>query len=74
VFNPRPRTTASKAVTPRQIVNDDMPFLVDSITNEFDRREIAPICWPIRAGGAARPRRRPSGFAPETSEGRGLDR
>ncbi|MBS0221477.1 MAG: NAD-glutamate dehydrogenase [Proteobacteria bacterium] len=24
-----------------QIVNDDMPFLVDSIANEFDRREIA---------------------------------
>ncbi len=24
-----------------QIVNDDMPFLVDSITNEFNRREIA---------------------------------
>src|SRR5581483_8388193 len=24
-----------------QVVNDDMPFLVDSITNEFDRREIA---------------------------------
>jgi glutamate dehydrogenase len=24
-----------------QIVNDDMPFLVDSITNEFNRREVA---------------------------------
>jgi glutamate dehydrogenase len=24
-----------------QIVNDDMPFLVDSIANEFNRREIA---------------------------------
>jgi glutamate dehydrogenase len=24
-----------------QVVNDDMPFLVDSVTNEFDRREIA---------------------------------
>jgi glutamate dehydrogenase len=31
-----------------QIVNDDMPFLVDSIANEFNRREIASTCWPIR--------------------------
>ena len=42
VFNP---TLADHGFESRhsvvQIVNDDMPFLVDSITNEFDRREIA---------------------------------
>src|SRR6266850_2603669 len=52
-----------------QIVNDDMPFLVDSITNEFNRREIAPhlLAHPVLAA------RRDLdgdllGFAPETSE------
>ena len=46
-----------------QIVNDDMPFLVDSITNEFNRREIAVhlLAHPVH-GGAARPRRRPPGL------------
>jgi glutamate dehydrogenase len=42
VFNP---STADHGFESRhtivQIVNDDMPFLVDSITNEFNRREIA---------------------------------
>ena len=48
VFN----TTADHGFESRhtivQIVNDDMPFLVDSIANEFNRREIASICWRIR--------------------------
>ncbi len=42
VFNP---TMADHGFESRytvvQIVNDDMPFLVDSITNEFNRREIS---------------------------------
>jgi glutamate dehydrogenase len=42
VFNP---TMAAHGFESRhtivQIVNDDMPFLVDSIANEFNRREIA---------------------------------
>ena len=42
VFNP---TMADHGFESRhtivQIVNDDMPFLVDSISNEFNRREIA---------------------------------
>ena len=42
VFNPTEAehgwTTGHTVV---EIVNDDMPFLVDSIANEFDRREIA---------------------------------
>jgi glutamate dehydrogenase len=42
VFNP---TAANYGFQSRhtvvQIVNDDMPFLVDSIANEFNRREIA---------------------------------
>src|SRR5712691_6161262 len=52
-----------------QIVNDDMPFLVDSIANEFNRREIAVhlLAHPVLAvrrdldGDLA-------GFAPEASE------
>src|SRR5216684_205904 len=42
VFNPSvPDHSFESRHTIVQIVNDDMPFLVDSITNEFNRREIA---------------------------------
>jgi glutamate dehydrogenase len=42
VFNPTPADHGFESRhTIVQIVNDDMPFLVDSITNEFNRREIA---------------------------------
>ncbi len=42
VFNPSiPDHGFESRHTIVQIVNDDMPFLVDSITNEFNRREIA---------------------------------
>src|SRR5215510_8463834 len=41
VFNPSPADHGFESRhTIVQIVNDDMPFLVDSITNEFNRREI----------------------------------
>src|SRR6266403_667927 len=42
VFNPTSRDHGFESRhTVVQIVNDDMPFLVDSIANEFNRREIA---------------------------------
>ncbi|HLG47110.1 MAG TPA: NAD-glutamate dehydrogenase [Reyranella sp.] len=46
VFNPAPDEHGAEhgfesAHTIVQIVNDDMPFLVDSITNELNRRELA---------------------------------
>jgi len=70
VFNPSARDHGFESRhTIVQIVNDDMPFLVDSITNEFDRREIALhlLAHPVLAA------RRDldgdlAGFAPETSE------
>src|SRR6201990_2414180 len=41
VFNPTPAEHGfESARTVVQIVNDDMPFLVDSITNELNRREL----------------------------------
>jgi glutamate dehydrogenase len=41
VFNPELGTHGFESRhTIVQIVNDDMPFLVDSITNEFNRREV----------------------------------
>lgn len=42
VFNPTPAGHGFESRhTVVQIVNDDMPFLVDSITNELNRRELA---------------------------------
>ena len=41
VFNPTADHGFESRHTVVQIVNDDMPFLVDSITNAFNRREIA---------------------------------
>src|SRR5215510_12944806 len=40
VFNTGPDTGFESRHTIVQIVNDDMPFLVDSIVAEFNRREI----------------------------------
>src|SRR4029453_6200879 len=40
VFNAGPDHGFESRHTIVQIVNDDMPFLVDSIANEFNRREI----------------------------------
>jgi glutamate dehydrogenase len=40
VFNAGPNHGFESRHTIVQIVNDDMPFLVDSIANEFNRREI----------------------------------
>jgi glutamate dehydrogenase len=44
-----------------QIVNDDMPFLVDRSPTIQSPRDRRPPAGPSRAGGAARPRRRSSG-------------
>jgi glutamate dehydrogenase len=52
VFNPEAAVHGFESRhTIVQIVNDDMPFLVDSIANEFDRREIAVplIAHPVLA-------------------------
>ena len=68
VFNP---TAAEHGFESRhtvvQIVNDDMPFLVDSITNELNRRELTVhlLAHPV-IRGAPRRRRRPA----ELSRGR----
>ena len=76
VFNP---TAADHGFESRhtivQIVNDDMPFLVNSIANELNRREITVhlLAHPVIAG-AARPRRRPPGHRPMPASGRGPNR
>jgi glutamate dehydrogenase len=70
VFNPSPADHGFESRhTIVQIVNDDMPFLVDSITNEFNRREISVhlLAHPVLAA------RRDLdgdllGFAPEAGE------
>src|SRR5512143_2754846 len=41
VFNAIPEHGFESRHTIVQVVNDDMPFLVDSVANEFNRREIA---------------------------------
>src|SRR5262249_30867079 len=70
VFNPSPADHGFESRhTIVQIVNDDMPFLVDSITNEFNRREINVhlLAHPVLAA-----RRDPDGdlvgFSAEASE------
>ena len=72
VFNP---TTAEHGFESRhtivQIVNDDMPFLVNSITNELNRREISrPSAGPSGDAGAPRPRWRSPASSPMPTSAR----